>query len=1191
MNNDPNDRSSAGKNHQGPQSSRDKSDDLETIAFHEQEQTPAIQPSSSIRAGTLDGDQSSDLGTIEVSCHWMESQSRESNPEPIDPHATEVPYLSTLTKFHEADHHHTIDYNQVSGSEGETFVRAAGQGDANRPREYNPNDTTQLDTHHAIDPFATEGVLPATDLATNPIPVSSPSLSPERVGGSKRFELVRPHAGGGLGIVSVARDRELNREVALKEIRPRHADDFNSRARFLLEAEVTGGLEHPGIVPVYSLGSYEDGRPYYAMRFIRGETLRSAIERFHKSDDNQASYHVGERRLELIQLLKRFIDCCDALGYAHSRRVIHRDIKPDNIMLGPYGETLVVDWGLAKAIDAPESPTRLPENPLRPISGGSTTPTVAGSAMGTPAFMSPEQAEGDLDRIGPSSDIYSLGATLYNLLTGELPFQESTLHMMLVKVGSGEFPPPRSIRPEVPAALEAICLKAMALKPEERYLSCQEFAGDLARWIADEPISCFQEPLLSRLRRWGKRHRTLVTGVAVSLSVGVVGLTLATVLLERERSQTAFERDRATENEQLALDEKERADQERDRALQAKERADREEVIAQKNFQMANDAVDTLLSEVATIDLVDDPRMERIRRNLLTKALNYYLVFLQQEETPKIRRETGRAHQRVGDIQELLGNDEIAEAAYRDAIAIQESLVNEAPDDLFSRADLAKTQEQLGILLKKRNRFDDAKALLEAAVDSRENALADDPEEPSRQRDLASATYQLGALLARTVGNDQPAEARYETAIDLQRQVLRAFREPLTLQEAQRELARFLNNNGLLLQRQGRTEEAAESFDEAIRLQRQLVQEEPDVARYRRELARTINNRHRQYLERAAIEGTHVFQEAIVAYQEAAEIADQLTRDYPLVPEYWQEQAGYLNNYATVLLFQGRLEHNTEDRVEAINSAFEDAERLYRRALEIRERLVQNSLRPEYKHRLALLKENIAGFLVANLQRSNSADPDQLLKEGRELLESAIEILGELTESYPRVSEYPHDQARVFGMLASLEVQERVESAATTIRDLSSDDIQAVLEVADRAVRLAEEAYGLSPNRPDFRETLAQAYWRSGMLLEQEGKATELFERAEEIGAIADQNPMHWFRAAQGAVRAAELVPNDLMIDESDRSARIDRYKATALRFLSTAAEVGWSRKDQVIEYFDTRFDDDELAPILERVDQNTVTN
>lgn len=172
-----------------------------------------------------------------------------------------------------------------------------------------------------------------------------------RTSGDSRFRIIRPHARGGLGEVFVANDEELNCEVALKEIQDQFADDDDNRGRFVLEAEITGNLEHPGIVPVYGLGQYDNGRPYYAMRFVQGASLKDAINEFHESSNQSDS----ERTLELRKLLGRFIDVCQAISYAHSRGVLHRDLKPGNIMLGKYGETLVVDWGLAKLGVLPES--------------------------------------------------------------------------------------------------------------------------------------------------------------------------------------------------------------------------------------------------------------------------------------------------------------------------------------------------------------------------------------------------------------------------------------------------------------------------------------------------------------------------------------------------------------------------------------------------------------------------------------------------------------------------------------------------------------------------------------------------------------------------------------------------------------------------------------------------------------------
>jgi serine/threonine protein kinase len=331
----------------------------------------------------------------------------------------------------------------------------------------------------------------------------------------QRFRVLRPHARGGLGQVFVAKDDELHREVALKEILAEHADVPQHRARFLLEAEVTGRLEHPGIVPVYGLGAYPDGRPFYAMRLIRGESLKDAISRFHQA--GVAGRSPGERSLALRQLLGRFVAVCNAVAYAHSRGILHRDLKPSNVMLGPNGETLVVDWGLAKVAGRPEGVPASEERTLRPASGSGVTPTQTGQAVGTPQYMSPEQASGKLDRLGPASDIYSLGAILYFLLTGQTPLEGYPVGEVLQRAQRGAFSPPRQVQREVPAALEAVCLQAMALQPERRYPTARALADDVEHWLADEPIARYREPWLVRLARWGRRHRPMVAAAAALL--------------------------------------------------------------------------------------------------------------------------------------------------------------------------------------------------------------------------------------------------------------------------------------------------------------------------------------------------------------------------------------------------------------------------------------------------------------------------------------------------------------------------------------------------------------------------------------------------------------------------------------------------------------------------------------------------
>ena len=232
------------------------------------------------------------------------------------------------------------------------------------------------------------------------------------------------------------------------------------------------------------------------------------------------------------------------MAYAHSRGVIHRDLKPANILLGPYGETLVVDWGLAKVVGRGEAAARAGavEATLQPASGSGSSETLPGTALGTPAYMSPEQAEGRLEQVGPLSDVYSLGATLYCLLTGKPPIDETDVGEALRRVQRGEFPPPRAVRPGIPPGLEAIGLKAMALKPEERYPSARALADEIEHWLADEPVSVYREPITVRLTRWGRRHRTLASSLGVLLVTAVVGLAIATALIRGEQLRTEEQR-------------------------------------------------------------------------------------------------------------------------------------------------------------------------------------------------------------------------------------------------------------------------------------------------------------------------------------------------------------------------------------------------------------------------------------------------------------------------------------------------------------------------------------------------------------------------------------------------------------------------------------------------------------------------
>ncbi len=655
---------------------------------------------------------------------------------------------------------------------------------------------------------------PARDDDTPTFPAGAGSST----SAGRRFRILRPHAEGGLGRILVARDEELHREVALKEMLSRHAHDTESRARFLMEAEITGGLEHPGVVPIYGLGQYADGRPFYAMRFIRGDSLKEAIERFHRDDarsveppqqpadarqpadtappPEQADKPSRPRAFDSVEfrkLLGRFIDVCNAVEYAHSRGVLHRDLKPGNIMLGKYGETLVVDWGLAKPLGRREGSTNEGETTLRPESGSGSHPTQFGSAVGTPAYMSPEQAAGELDAMGPASDVYSLGATLYCLLAGRSPFSGPSAGEVLRRVQKGDYEPVHSVRPDVPKPLQAICQRAMARSPRHRYASPSALAEDIERWLADEPVSAFQEPLPMRARRWLRRHPKTIAALAATVLVGLssmIGiaavvsaknqqLELANYNLgqsneaERQAKEDALAAQRAAEEARIAA---EKASQlevaAKEAAVAAEQEAKRQRDEAERNFALAQELFEQSDGYYAlTKGLVaNESGMLPLRRELVDKTL-------------------ALNRRRVAELAERGDSDpELA--------------------DLYLRmAEMAGTVESMT----------DTATFYERAIDVLEKLSDADPQEVEYRRNLAKAYSNLG-MAYHTLGRAQESSKAISHGDDLW----------ATLSDERYRYAISLTAKGVSMQSAGEMVAAQATYEQALGILEQLVQDAPE---------------------------------------------------------------------------------------------------------------------------------------------------------------------------------------------------------------------------------------------------------------------------------------------------------------------------------------------------------------------------
>jgi serine/threonine protein kinase len=326
-----------------------------------------------------------------------------------------------------------------------------------------------------------------------------------------RYRLVERLGRGGMGTVYLAEDALLERRVALKVLDlPDSTGELAER--LLREARILAKLEHPGIVPVHDVGTLADGRVFYTMKYVEGQRLDRYLARLESIPD----------RLRLFQRI------CEPVAFAHSRAVLHRDLKPENVMVGPFGEVLVMDWGVAKILRTPSEESRAPQEQASSsnsnqvaASPGPRSETSHGAVLGTPGYMAPEQARGEIARLDQRADIFSLGAILVFLLTGRQPeeiarVQEPDGHsprLELLASGSGE----RIARP-----LAAVCDKSMSADPAARYGQAEELEADVARYLDGLPVTAYPEGILERLTRWSTKYRVAIALVLTYLLVRVL---------------------------------------------------------------------------------------------------------------------------------------------------------------------------------------------------------------------------------------------------------------------------------------------------------------------------------------------------------------------------------------------------------------------------------------------------------------------------------------------------------------------------------------------------------------------------------------------------------------------------------------------------------------------------------------------
>jgi serine/threonine protein kinase len=607
-----------------------------------------------------------------------------------------------------------------------------------------------------------------------------------------RFQIRRELGRGAFGVVFLAHDPQLRRDVALKVPRPEALLTHELRARFRLEAQAAAGLNHPNLVPVFDAGE-EGSICYIASAYCPGITLAAWLKR-------------RERPVPIRTAARLVASLAAAVEHAHQKGVLHRDLKPSNVILAapagpdaaPDGLDLVprvTDFGLAKLLVG------------GPDASASIDQTRSGAILGTPAYMAPEQAGGGSRGVGPPADVYALGVILYEVLTGRALFQAETPVDTLLLVRTQSPVPPRRLRPGIPRDLETICLKCLEKEPHRRYPSAGALADDLERFLAGQPIRARPTPAWERASKWARRHP------AVAILAGVSGLALLATAVVVLQSNVRLRRERNYSESQRRL--------------------------AVANLRKAQEAVNRMLTQVGVERLRDVPQVEPVVRGLLEDALAFYGDLARQAgDDPEVRFEMGRAYRRLGENYSMYRRLDRAEECLRRSVAIHQRLAAEVPEVPPYRRELAATLNSLAALCSETDRGREANDALDRARDLLERLAAADPNETGCRLDLAR-TYNVIGLVRSQEGRPREEEEAYRKALALMEAV--DARTPLA-PDFQAKMTVIRGNLAVVVEGDGRLGEAEAAYRQNVALLEGLVARWPAANDYRSKLALALSN-------------------------------------------------------------------------------------------------------------------------------------------------------------------------------------------------------------------------------------------------------------------------------------------------------------------------------------------------------------
>ncbi len=628
---------------------------------------------------------------------------------------------------------------------------------------------------------------------------------------------------GGMGDVYRAWDRALDRPVAMKVLRAGGDAARPQNHRFFEEARITARLAHPGIVAVHDVGRDDGGQPYFTMTMVRGESLREVIQRLHAGDGEWSQPRV----------LGVLLRVCDAVSYAHDRGVLHRDLKPSNVMVGRFGEVFVMDWGLARltgegaeAVDGEPPATDAP--PPTPDPGWRlATPTMTGDVIGTPGYMAPEQARGDLAQLAPTTDVYAIGAMLYHVLAGRMPHAltdgSNGSGEVLARVVEGPPEPLHRAAPGVPDELVAICERAMARAPDQRYRSAAELADDLRAFLEVRVVRAYGGGAFAQLGKWVRRNRLAAIALGVAILATATGIGVA----------AGFQRD------------------------------------AEQRLELAFEAVDRMLRRVGENDLRDVPQAAVVRRDVMRDAIEFLQRLLDDQDDHRVRRRLARMHYELA-VLLLRQGDGGAWQELEQSLIHHDEVLRQFADEVYLLGSRETARAAMARVHLAGGRRDEA-AALSAEVVTNLRALAERfPREVLVVESLAQQTHNHSVILS-TGGQHEAALRAQQDAVAAYREV--TAREPT--EARRRRLAKVQGHLALALTKAGHPEDALRHYEDNVQTLRELLEADSGDRGTRNTLTITLLNYCTALVEAGEAD------RATEAATEAATLAEGLASDFP----------------------------------------------------------------------------------------------------------------------------------------------------------------------------------------------------------------------------------------------------------------------------------------------------------------------